>query len=360
MMEVNTRLQVEHPVTEAVTGIDLVEWQLRVAQGEELPLTQDQIRFAGHAIEVRLCAEDEDFHPHTGRVRHFRSPSSSPPGGSMLSGEGIRFDHAIHEGLVVSPLYDSLLGKLVAHAPTRDEAIAQLAAALDGTQLLGLATNRRLLAACLRHPQFRSGRARIPFLAEQGDALRAELHDAERAMAVSGALAAVYGCRPNPSAALRPPFARPLRLRHRGEVLSLRVRELADGALEVQRDGQSERVTLPPAACVRLDDGRWHVQIGAVDLFVHDASFEPAGRDDGSGASELRAPFNGKVIAVQAQAGRAVTRGETLLVLESMKLEHALAAVRDGVIDTVQAEPGQQAATGQVLVTFRSTEPAKS
>jgi 3-methylcrotonyl-CoA carboxylase alpha subunit/geranyl-CoA carboxylase alpha subunit len=102
------------------------------------------------------------------------------------------------------------------------------------------------------------------------------------------------------------------------------------------------------------------VQLGAVDLFVQDASFEPAGRGDGAGVDELRAPFNGKVIAVQAQAGRAVARGETLVVLESMKLEHALAAVRDGVIEIVQAVPGQQAATGQVLVTFRATEPAKS
>ena len=113
-MEMNTRLQVEHPVTEAVTGLDLVEWQLRVAQGEPLPLAQEQVRFQGHAIEVRLCAEDEHFTPHTGTVRHFRSSLPLPRGEGR--GEGLRFDHALFEGLEVSPYYDSMLGKLIVHA----------------------------------------------------------------------------------------------------------------------------------------------------------------------------------------------------------------------------------------------------
>jgi geranyl-CoA carboxylase alpha subunit len=111
LMEMNTRLQVEHPVTEAVTGLDLVEWQLRIAQGERLPLAQEDVVFTGHAIEVRLCAEDEDFRPHAGTVQRFREPG------------GVRFDHALFEGLVVPPHYDSMLGKLVAHAATREEAV---------------------------------------------------------------------------------------------------------------------------------------------------------------------------------------------------------------------------------------------
>jgi len=190
LMEMNTRLQVEHPVTEAVTGIDLVEWQLRVAQGEPLPLAQEQVRFNGHAIEARLCAEDEHFNPHAGTVRRFREPAGVSrflprPASAGGGGAALRFDHALFEGLQVSPHYDSMLGKLIAHAPDRAGAIATLAAGLDGTELLGLASNRRLLAACLRHPQFRAGAALIPFLREQGDGLRAALHEQERAVAVA-------------------------------------------------------------------------------------------------------------------------------------------------------------------------------
>jgi 3-methylcrotonyl-CoA carboxylase alpha subunit/geranyl-CoA carboxylase alpha subunit len=341
LMEMNTRLQVEHPVTEAVTGLDLVEWQLRIAQGEPLPLVQEQVRFDGHAIEVRLCAEDEHFHPHAGTVRHLREPG------------GVRFDHALFEGLEVSPHYDSLLGKLIAHGPDRAGAIEQLAGALDRLEVLGLPTNRRLLAACLRHPQFRAGAALIPFLAEHGDELRAGLAAQERALAVEAALAAWHG--PAASRELPCPFPRPLRLRHRGEVLELRVRELASGALEVQQAGDLRVLTLPSAVAVRLDDTRWQVQSGGVDLVVQDASFEALRHGGAAGGDELRAPFNGKVIALRAEVGQAVKRGDTLVVLESMKLEHALAAVRDGVVKAVHVAAGQQAGTGQVLVTCEAT-----
>ena len=122
LMEMNTRLQVEHPVTEMLTGLDLVEWQLKIARGEPLPLSQDQVRLQGHAIEVRLCAEDERFTPHAGTVQRFAAPPLS---------EGLRFDHALEDGTVVTPHYDALLGKLIAHAPTRAEAIGRLAQALD-------------------------------------------------------------------------------------------------------------------------------------------------------------------------------------------------------------------------------------
>jgi len=343
LMEMNTRLQVEHPVTEAVTGLDLVEWQLRVAQGESLPLAQDQLRFQGHAIEVRLCAEDEQFTPHSGTVLHFL------PGGS------IRFDHALFQGLEVSPFYDSMLGKLIVHAPTRAEAIDQLAAALDRTQLLGLPTNRRFLAACLRHPRFREGAALIPFLDHSAGELREALAQEEQLALVPSALAALYEGAGERGTALPCPFARPLRLLHRGRVLALQVREQADGTLEVEQGGQTQRIEPPPGARVRMDSGAWHVQAGPLDLVVEDVSFQPAANAGGAaGANELRAPFNGKVIAVKAQPGSIVVRGDTLLVLESMKLEHALAASRDGVVKAVHVEQGQQAATSQVLVTFEA------
>ncbi|HMA07600.1 MAG TPA: biotin/lipoyl-containing protein, partial [Ramlibacter sp.] len=222
-------------------------------------------------------------------------------------------------------------------------------------QLLGLPTNRRMLAACLRHPQFRAGQALIPFLAQHGEALRGQLEQEERALAIDCGLAALYGAGPQPARELACAFPRPLRLRHRGEVAALQVREQAGGMLEVQRNGDSRRVTPPTVACVALDDGGWHVQAGAVDLVLHDASFEPGGSAGAAAtAGELRAPFNGKVIAVQARPGATVARGETLLVLESMKLEHALAAARDGVVKAVHVTAGQQAATSQVLVTFEA------
>jgi geranyl-CoA carboxylase alpha subunit len=344
LMEMNTRLQVEHPVTEAVTGLDLVEWQLRVARGEPLPLAQEEVKFSGHAIEVRLCAEDEHFVPHSGTVKHFWAglETSATSTGSGQAGsvrtESLRFDHAIFEGMDVPPHYDSMLGKLIVHAATRDDAIAQLAGALDRTQILGLPTNRRFLAACLRHPQFQSGDALIPFLEEHGAALREQLHQEEAAIALQCGLAVLY---PAGGTALACPFPRPIRLRHRGRVM----------------DAQSGARATRSVAGVHLDATTWHLQSGAVDLVVEDASFEPAAGGAGaSAANELRAPFNGKVIAVKAQAGAAVVRGDTLLVLESMKLEHALGATRDGVIKAVHVEPGQQAATSQVLVTFEALQ----
>ena len=332
-MEMNTRLQVEHPVTEKVTGLDLVEWQLRVAQGEPLPLSQHEVKFSGHAIEVRLCAEDEHFTPHSGTVLHFLPP---PPGEGGGAGT-LRFDHSLFEGLHVSPHYDSMLGKLIAHAPTRDEAIAQLASALDRTEILGLPTNRRFLAACLRHPQFGSGDALIPFLEQQGDALREQLHAAEGAIALECGLAMLY---PTGNTTLACPFPRPVRLRHRARVM-----DAPFGA----RTARSVRG-------VRVDANTWHLQSGEVDLLIEDASFEPAAGGAATAANELRAPFNGKVIAIKAQPGATVVRGDTLLVLESMKLEHALGASRDGVIKAVHVEPGQQAATAQVLVTFEALQ----
>jgi geranyl-CoA carboxylase alpha subunit len=344
LMEANTRLQVEHPVTEMVTGLDLVEWQLRIAQGEPLPLTQQQVSFSGHAIEVRLCAEDDEFRPQSGTVLHF-----VPPVGKL------RFDHAIAQGLIVSPHYDSMLGKLVVHAPTRAEAIDQLVAALGSLELLGLPTNRALLAACLDHEQFRSGGALIPFLAEQGAAIRATLRRRQAEQALAAGLAAVFGNKSSAHEGLACPFARPLRLRHRGELLALRVRETAGGMLEVESSAGTQALRLPKAPCVRLDAGRWHVQCGAVDLFLEDASFEPANAQGaGGGAIELRAPFNGKVIGLKVAAGTAFAQGDSLLVLESMKLEHALAAARAGVVRALHVDAGQQVATGQLLVTFEA------
>ena len=353
LMEMNTRLQVEHPVTEALTGLDLVEWQLRVARGEPLPLTQEQITFNGHAIEVRLCAEDEHHTPHTGRVLQFAEPPMVP---------GLRFDHALETGSEVTPHFDSMLGKLIAHAPTRTEAIDRLAHALDQTRLLGLPTNRAFLAACLRHPVFHEGGALIPFLAEEGDTVRAMLLPPPDAVLAS-VLAAVFNTQ-TPATALACPFARPLCWQHGEQVLDLAARELGQGALSVvwgERAAQacvsSGRVVVDgigwPVAAVSLGAGRWQVQAGAHTIELIDLSLVPRERAGGaSAARELRAPFNGKLIAVHAHAGATIAKGEPLLVIESMKLEHTLAAPRDVTVDSVSVTAGQQVAPGQLLVTF--------
>ncbi|MBW0171637.1 MAG: ATP-grasp domain-containing protein [Hydrogenophaga sp.] len=352
LMEMNTRLQVEHPVTEALTGLDLVEWQLRVARGEPLPLAQEQISFRGHAIEVRLCAEDEHYTPHTGRVRHFAEPPLP---------SGLRFDHALETGAEVTPHYDAMLGKLIAHAPTRTEAIERLAHALDQTQVLGLPTNRAFLAACLRHPVFQGGGALIPFLADEGDTVRCMLQPPPDAV-LAGVLAAAFA--QAPQAALPCPFARPLRWQHAGHLLELAVHEQGQGALAVavgERRVQARvapgRVVIDgvtwPVVAVPLGAGHWQAQAGAHTLALADLSHAPRERAGGaSAARELRAPFNGKLIAVHAVPGAAVAQGEPLLVIESMKLEHTLAAPRDLTVEAVAVVAGQQVSPGQRLITF--------
>ncbi len=353
LMEMNTRLQVEHPVTEAITGLDLVEWQLRIARGEPLPLAQQQIRFHGHAIEVRLCAEDEHYTPHTGRVRQFAEPPREA---------GLRFDHSLETGSEVTPHYDAMLGKLIVHAATRREAIDRLAHALDQTQLLGLPTNRAFLAACLRHPVFHEGGALIPFLAEEGDTVRAMLVPPPDAV-LAAVLAATYGAQP-PAAALPCPFARPLRWQYGEQVLDLALHEQGQGALRLtvgERSAQAQvdqgRVVIDgvtwPVVAVPLGAGRWQAQAGAHTIELADLSHAPRERAGGaSAARELRAPFNGKLVAVHASPGARVAKGEPLLVIESMKLEHTLAAPRDVTVEAVSVATGQQVAPGQLLITF--------
>jgi 3-methylcrotonyl-CoA carboxylase alpha subunit/geranyl-CoA carboxylase alpha subunit len=359
LMEMNTRLQVEHPVTEAVTGLDLVEWQLRMAQGEALPLGQDDVVFRGHAIEVRLCAEDDDFSPHAGRVQHFVEPAHA------------RFDHALQAGGEVTPFYDSMLGKLIVHGATRAEAMDGLVAALAGTQVLGLPTNRAFLAACLAHPVFRAGQALIPFLADYGGEIRKTLQDQQTQVLLPAVLGLHFQGGAGAAQALPCPFGKALRVLHGEQVLAITVTETGAGGLDVSSGAKQHAAACVPAgagrmrvtldglsrtarAC-RVADGRWHVQVGAVDVWLKDASFEPAaGVASGSQAMELRAPFNGKVIAVKVSAGASVRRGDTLLVIESMKLEHAVCATRDAVVAAMAVEPGQQTAPGQVLLRFEA------
>ncbi len=367
LMEMNTRLQVEHPVTEAITGLDLVEWQIRVARGEPLPLAQDEVKLHGHAIEVRLCAEDENYVPHAGRIRHFDAPSAA-----AFERAPLRFDHAIEAGGAVTPHYDAMLGKLIVHAPTRAEAIDALIGALAQTELLGLPTNRAFLMECLDDARFRRGEALISFLAEHGDALRESLLKKERAAHNHCALAAVY---PQGTGELPCAFAAPWRLAHRGDVEALAVRPvvggllvqgeaartihlrpLADGAVQCREGGITRRVRAVAAPATDAPR-RWHAQAGGVDWWFDDESFEPvASAGQAQAATELRAPFNGKVVRVAAAVGQALKAGETAVVIESMKLEHSVSPRADVTVAEVLAAEGQQVSPGQVLLRFAAPD----
>ena len=352
LMEMNTRLQVEHPVTEALTGLDLVEWQIRVARGEPLPLTQDQVHLQGHAIEVRLCAEDAHFRPHTGRVLQFSAPPATAFERSAMG--ALRFDHALEEGAEVSPHYDAMLGKLIVHAPTRAEAVAALVRALQGTRVLGLPTNRAFLAACLQHPVFASGQALVPFLAAHAADLQELLLKKELKALIQCAVGAI--CSSKMSSDLPCALARPMRLRHEGQVHAVAVRELGGGRLLVEQAGaEPVALQLPQRGvhCVAVGSRRWHWQTGGVDGWVEDASWEPAARAGAAGgATELRAPFNGKVVALPVAAGQALAAGDTVVVIESMKLEHSLASPAAATVAELLVAPGQQVSPGQVLARF--------
>jgi 3-methylcrotonyl-CoA carboxylase alpha subunit/geranyl-CoA carboxylase alpha subunit len=362
LMEMNTRLQVEHPVTEMLTGLDLVEWQLRIARGEPLPLAQADVRLQGHAIEVRLCAEDAHFTPQTGTVQAFDAP------------EGLRFDHALHVGAVVTPHYDSMLGKLIAHAPTRREAIDKLSAGLNQTTLLGLPTNRAFLAACLQHPTFAAGEALIPFLTEQADTVRERMQATREARTVA-ALAVLYASQA-PANAMPSPFTRPVRMGLGEEVLSLSLQELGHGHVRVQMGDTTHQARIHRSADLlhitlsgRLWQARavachgavqrWHVQLEGpetFELWLSDQSHSaPSTGASAQAAQSLRAPFNGKLIALHVQEGQHVQQGDAVLVIESMKLEHILCAPRDAMVHSLSASVGQQVGPGQVLVQWKDT-----
>ena len=363
LMEMNTRLQVEHTVTEERTGLDLVEWQIRVARGEPLPLTQEQIQFHGHAIEVRLCAEDENYVPHAGRIHHFAAPAAS-----HFERSPLRFDGFIESGTEITPYYDALLGKLIVHQPTRAEAIAAMHEALAQVEVLGLPTNRGFLMECLDDTRFRQGEALISFLDEHADELRERLHAKERLAHERHALAALFA---QGTGSLPCGLAAPLRLKHRDEATTLAVRAapgdievtgvtprqitlepLADGAVRARESGVSARVRAVHAPAPDAP-GRWHVQAAGVDWWFDDVSFEPTvAGGSAQAATELRAPFNGRVVRVATEAGQALKAGESAVVIESMKLEHNLSSRADATVAEVLVAAGQQVTPGQVLLRF--------
>jgi geranyl-CoA carboxylase alpha subunit len=366
-MEMNTRLQVEHPVTEAITGLDLVELQLRVAAGESLPLTQDEVRFSGHAIEVRLCAEDpsRDFMPQSGRMTQWRMP------------DGIRAEHALRPGDEVPPFYDSMIAKLIGHAPSRDAARAQLASALDRTIAFGIPTNQGFLAACLRHPTFASGGATTGFIGDYRDALMPSAVSAQQ-LALAALLLFVTDPHAPPWQAgrsLAADFAAPLRFGVGEETFDADVGRSRDGSYNVALHGHA--MTMHVAAldgeCLRYAGGdgvlqsvRFHRRADQLELLLGGtvrtirnltrAAPQSAAAEGGDG--RVRAAMNGRVVGVLVAAGETVTVGQPIVTLEAMKMEHVHAAGIAGQVAAVHAAEGEQVTTGMVLVEIEPA-PAK-
>ncbi|HEY5637793.1 MAG TPA: biotin/lipoyl-containing protein, partial [Burkholderiales bacterium] len=364
-MEMNTRLQVEHPVTECLTGIDLVEWQLRVAAGEPLPATQAEITFSGHAIEVRLCAEDpaQDFLPQAGALALWRPDETS-----------VRVDHALETGAGVPPWYDSMIAKFVAHAPTRDAARATLAAALDRSVVLGLETNKAFLAAVLRDAVFAHGGATTDFIADRGKALAAPQPD-DTAFALAAVLDALLAARAAgygewsawSNTAAREMRARlrcgartaDIRLMHAGgrfvatvdaTRVALRVLRIARDGARVELDGRETTVDF-----ARDGDTLFLALDGMSLRFDGVLHAPPARRAGGPADGRLIAPMNGRVAAVNAAAGDTVDAALAVVVLEAMKMEHGLPLGIRARITALHVAPGAQVSPGQLLAEF---EPA--
>ncbi|MDK3016043.1 acetyl-CoA carboxylase biotin carboxylase subunit [Pseudodonghicola flavimaris] len=351
-MEMNTRLQVEHPVTEAVTGLDLVALQLRVAAGEALPLRQEEVAFTGHAIEVRLCAEDPraGFLPQSGELTRW-APAA-----------GLRVDHALRDGAGVPPFYDSMIAKMIAHGPDRDAARRQLIAGLRDSLALGLSTNLDFLADCLADPVFAAGAATTGFIAERQAQL---LPDPEPALA-RGAMIAAALLRAGPGIGLTHGFPTPLRLAAAEVVFAPQVRVLPHGACEVSLPGHDPlqlRVLEREGDCVRFEcDGLrqqavlWSVadrvwlHLEGRNLSFHDLSFAPVRRAVAGGDGKLRASMNGSVVSVGVSVGDRVRAGQTLLVLEAMKMEHPHSAATDGTVAAVHVAAGAQVTAHAVVV----------
>ncbi|MCB2050377.1 MAG: biotin/lipoyl-binding protein [Novosphingobium sp.] len=312
-MEMNTRLQVEHPVTEEVTGIDLVEWQLRIASGEPLPCKQVDLHIQGHAIEVRLYAEDpaNGFLPSTGPLEAFALP------------EHVRVETGAEQGDAVSPYYDPMIAKLIAHGDTREEARAALAEAVGEVVAWPVRTNAGFLVKALDHPAFISGDVDTGLVARAGEHLLPEANPSEDAL--TDAAGYLVGIQPLAGFRLNAPAVREAMFLLDGKPVKIALNGGEDeGAEEVilAENGQSWRLA------------KWRI----------DAS-NAATASDGA----ILAPMPGRVTAVEVKEGSTVSRGQRLLVLEAMKMEHALLAPFDGTVESLMVSAGAQVDVEQIL-----------
>jgi 3-methylcrotonyl-CoA carboxylase alpha subunit len=383
-MEMNTRLQVEHPVTEAITGLDLVEWQLRVAFGEPLPKKQDELRITGHAIEARICAEnpDNNFLPATGRLDVARWPahvafSRNADGESFHDAAPVRIDAGFGEGDAISPFYDSMIAKLIVHGATREQALARLDEALAQLHIVGLATNVQFLRHVVRSPSFAQAdldTALIPReqavlfgqepvglpLAAAAAIAQALLN--EQAQESADAFSRRDGWRSHGLTVRRFAFE------FRGEPAEAQLTYLHDGALSmtignvtgslrfaragdaIDIDFAGQRITASVYASGETDHvftPRGATQILAIDLLAH------AGEGEAD-IGRLTAPMPGKVVSFSVKAGDKVNKGQALAVMEAMKMEHTILAPADGTVAELLYAPGDQVAEGAELLSLRA------
>jgi propionyl-CoA carboxylase alpha chain len=357
-LEMNTRLQVEHPVTETVTGLDLVEWQIRVAQGEALPLSQEQIATCGHAIEVRLYAEDpaSGYLPNTGTLRVF----------DLEPAEDVRVDTGFVAGDTVTANYDPMLAKVIARGATRAEAAGRLAAYLRRAGVEGVVTNKDSLAAVLTEPDFLAGETATDYLDTHPHVLDPPVDPVRHALAVLSALdrgspVAPAGWRNVPAV---PEW---LSLRLGTAELTLRWMRTRDGLQVETVAGDPLLGEATPVGLVRLDNG---VEIdgvvtpatvgpGTVTVDGLTLSYEVLPRFDesaqhGEGGGPAT-PVPGTITDVRVAEGDSVTAGQILVVLEAMKMEHTITAEADGVVTGVHVRPGQSVDAHQVVVTVEQS-----
>ncbi|MCH0563711.1 MULTISPECIES: acetyl/propionyl/methylcrotonyl-CoA carboxylase subunit alpha [unclassified Streptomyces] len=351
-MEMNTRLQVEHPVTELVTGLDLVEWQMRVAAGEPLSLGQDDVTLTGHAVEARICAEDpaRGFLPSGGTVLMLREPQ----------GDGVRTDSGLTEGTEVGSLYDPMLSKVIAHGPDRATALRKLRAALAGTVTLGVQTNAGFLRRLLAHPAVVRGELDTGLVERVVD----DLVTTEVPEEVYEAAAAVrlQALEPEGDGWTDPfsvpsgwrmggtphPVAVPLRVTDPVEYTPRGSRTVTGDTVSVTLDGVHHAFHRA-ADWLGRDGDAWHVR-------DHDPVEASLGRSGHLGADSLTAPMPGTVTVVKVAAGDEVTAGQSLLVVEAMKMEHVISAPHAGTVAELDVTPGTTVAMDQVLAVITPHE----
>ncbi|WP_426531253.1 acetyl/propionyl/methylcrotonyl-CoA carboxylase subunit alpha [Bradyrhizobium sp. McL0615] len=358
-MEMNTRLQVEHPVTEAITGLDLVELQLRVASGEPLGLVQEDIKFSGHAIEVRLCSEDtnHDFMPQSGTMALWQMP------------DGVRVEHALQSGSEIPPFYDSMIAKIISHSADRNEARGRLICALEQTAAFGVTTNQGFLISCLRHPGFAKGEATTSFIGKHRDELLAPRANDTAEAALAALLLYVTNPHAPPwrsgrSLAATFPLTMRLDLGHGAqEVDVVRGRDggyaaVIDGSelrFEIDELG-SETIrfgtdSMMESARFLRDGDRLYVLHRGVTIAVRDLTLAaPVSATASGGDGKVRAAMNGRVVALLVKAGEQVAAGQPVMTLEAMKMEHVHTAGVAGTVSAIDVAEGEQVTTGRIVV----------
>ncbi|WP_407080401.1 acetyl-CoA carboxylase biotin carboxylase subunit [Bradyrhizobium roseum] len=358
-MEMNTRLQVEHPVTEAITGLDLVELQLRVAGGEPLGLVQEDVTFSGHAIEVRLCSEDagHDFVPQSGKMALWQMP------------DGVRAEHALQSGSEIPPFYDSMIAKLISHGADRNEARARLICALEQTVAFGVTTNQGFLISCLRHPGFARGEATTSFIGEHRDELLASRQDDKAETALAALLLYVTNSHAPPwrrGRSLAATFPLTMRIDRGLGAQEVDIVRGRDGGYVAVVDGSEIRFELDELGpdTIRFHDGdlmgsakflrdgdRLYVLHRGVTIAARDLTLAaPVSAATSGGDGKVRAAMNGRVVAVLVKPGEQVAAGQPVMTLEAMKMEHVHTAGVAGTVSSIDVVEGEQVTTGRIVV----------